>query len=59
MNFRVINLEQTKEQQQLSTYYYKTKKQAVEKAKELGWAWQKNICGEWYTWNEERKGYFK
>lgn len=59
MNFRVVNLNLTKAKQQLSNYYYKTKKQAVAKAKELGWAWQKNICGQWFTWDEKRKGYFE
>jgi len=58
MKFRTINLNATNIKQQLGAYYYNTKKQAVEKAKELGWAWQKNICGKWYTWNDERKGYF-
>ena len=58
--FRVINLkEQNQIKRQLGTFHFKTKKQAVEKAKELGWTWQKFMCGEWFTWSEERKGYFK
>ena len=58
MKFRTVNLNAKGIEQQLGACYYNTKNQAVEKAKELGWTWQKNICGKWYTWNNEKKGYF-
>jgi hypothetical protein len=60
MNFRVINLnEQNEMKRRLGACYYKTKKEAIAKAKELGWNWQKNMCGKWFNWDEKRKGYFE
>lgn len=58
MNFRVINLNETNETKKyLGVWYFKTKKEAVAKARELGWNWQKKICSKWFNWSEEKKGY--